>query len=364
MNNIYIAVLSLLLIGTFTQAQTQNHNEERQYITKYDTTFQGIGPELYFLPPPRSKEEILIDAYSQKVPFVDSIQLELQFQDLIRDFRAYEAFPVPGSLLPDDLLDTTKWAEVLNNPNIKYNYSLYVPLLAESAKAYLQNRDICRAIEVLHEALSIQELMENPFDSHEILSNLVHLYHFDGDIDQARYWLNSYYNHSIKKKSTIQQGYAHTLEALIKASQANYNDAENTIIRKAVPLFNRARSIKGKIWAWEKLAKVYQMQDKHAEAQWFLLQARELAEKNNLIEQLAEIEYMLAVSKLLQENYSVAEKEFLNAQVLAQEEQNKILELAITDKLGDIYLLLGQFDEAQSLLNNYWSLRTEIFDKF
>lgn len=362
MSNRYIHLLGLLLIGTFTQAQTQKLNEERQYITKYDITFQGIGPKLYFLPEPRSKEEILIDAYSQKHQFVDSIQHELQFQDLISDFKTYEGIPLHNSLLPNNLLDTAEWTEVLENPNIKYNYSLYVPLLAESAKVYLQNKDICTAIDVLHEALDIQDKMDTPIDPHDILSNLVNLYLFDGDIEQARYWQQSIYNHSVKKKSLIQQAYALTLEAMVKASQENFGDAENTIIRKAVPLFNKSKSVKGKIWAWEKLAKIYQIQDKHAEAQWFLLQARELAEKNNLVEQLAEIEYMLAVSKLLQKNYGVAEKEFLNAQVLAQEEQNKVLELAITDKLGDIYLLLGQFDEAQSLLNNYWSLRYELFD--
>ena len=148
---------------------------------------------------------------------------------------------------------------------------------------------------------------------------------------------------------------------MVQAYQKNFKAAENTIIRRAFPIFNKTKNYTGKVNALINLAKIYQLQNKHTEAQWFLIQARDLATLRRVDNQLPEIEYMLAFSEYVQQNYSVAQREFEKAKSLADEEKNKVLQLAIHDKLGDIYLLQGNFEDAEQELSDYWRLRNELF---
>lgn len=111
------------------------------------------------------------------------------------------------------------------------------------------------------------------------------------------------------------------------------------------------------------MAKIYQLQNKHTEAQWFLIQARDLARRRQLTEDLAEIEYMLASSKFVQKNYKVAKKEFIQADELAKMEDNRLLRLAIVDKLGQIYMSQSDLDEAENALSTYQELRNELFQE-
>jgi len=135
----------------------------------------------------------------------------------------------------------------------------------------------------------------------------------------------------------------------------------STIIRKAIPLLNKAKAYDQKVDAWVALAKIYQWQNKHTEAQWFLIQARDLAVKRNVTNDLAVIEYMLAFSKQVQKNYTVAEQEFIRADKLAQLEQNKLLQLAIADRLGQVYMERNDIPNAENTLRSYQTLRRELF---
>lgn len=352
-----IGIFLLVSIFISASAQENDTNGLQGYIPKYDENFEGIGPEVYLLPAPRSKEELLRDAYLQKVKFTDSIKNALEFQGILNDYRSFNDLPQMRNLLSD----STSWEALLNNVNIQQNPSLYSQLLVEYAKISLNDKNISNALQLLHNALSQSQKSGDLSIMQDIKFNLSSLYLFKGQLDQANFFQQDIYKEAIEKKSQIDQAYALVKKGLIEAHENNYTSAEQTIIRKAIPLFNRSKAYEGKIWAWENLAKIYQMQNRHAEAQWFLLQARDLAKKHGFSNELAEIEYMLAVSKLIQKNYNIAQKEFLNAQKLAKEENNKMLELAIADKLGDIYMILEKYEEAQSYLDDYWDLRSQLF---
>src|SRR5690606_15900848 len=193
--------------------------------------------------------------------------------------------------------------------------------------------------------------------------NLANIYLYDKNIQQAGYFQEAYYNMAVQQKSIIDQANSLLKIALIQAYDKDYRSAENNIIRKAIHLLNRAKAYEQKIIAWQTLARIYQLQNKHTEAQWFLIQARDLANSKNFNEELAEIEYMLAFSKFVQKNYNVAKKEFLQAYELAKSEENKIHQLAIIDKLGQIYMKQSDFNTAETALLYYQYLRTELFNK-
>src|SRR5690606_40122503 len=118
------------------------------------------------------------------------------------------------------------------------------------------------------------------------------LYLYDRNIQQAGYFQEAYYNTAVQQKSIIDQANSLLQIVLIQTHDQDFRSAENNIIRNAVPLLNRAKAYEQKIVAWQTLARIYQIQNKHTEAQWFLIQARDLARSKNFSRELAEIEYM------------------------------------------------------------------------
>src|SRR5690606_665711 len=56
-----LGLLSLILSAEGLHAQSQDDDlDPSGFVNKYDTSFTGIGPKVYTLPAPRSKEEILV----------------------------------------------------------------------------------------------------------------------------------------------------------------------------------------------------------------------------------------------------------------------------------------------------------------
>src|SRR3546814_4488021 len=85
--------------------------------------------------------------------------------------------------------------------------------------------------------------------------------------------------------------------ALVKAKRAEWNEAERDIIRKVVHLFRRARDEAGRASAYSTLAAIYTLQHKYPEAQWFLVQAKTIVDREGIAEQLPEIIFQLAETK-------------------------------------------------------------------
>src|SRR5690606_21855536 len=59
-------------------------------ISKYDSTFSGIGPEVYFLPPPKTEAELLDDRYAEKE--VDSVLVE----EYVERMQYYDRLEMTG----------------------------------------------------------------------------------------------------------------------------------------------------------------------------------------------------------------------------------------------------------------------------
>ena len=57
-------------------------------IKQYDASFKGIGPEVYFLPPPKTANEILADNYADKKSFSKEIARKLLLQRLLLQLRS------------------------------------------------------------------------------------------------------------------------------------------------------------------------------------------------------------------------------------------------------------------------------------
>ena len=360
---------TLIFLGLFigihdVQAQQQDEPlDPAGYVTKYDRSFNGIGPRVYVLPAPRTREELLTDSYKEKIIFQDSIDKALDFQQLVDELRPTSNAPNMQHLLEPEPSSAQEWNLLVEKEIQRENFSGAYGLLHIYAESILKKGDVQGALNLLQSALQHAQKTTHTSDIATIQYNLANVYLFSKNVQQAGYFQEIYYKTAIKREIIHDQANALTKIALIQAYDKDYRSAENNIIRKAIPLINRAKAYDRKIIAWQTLAKIYQLQNKHTEAQWFLIQARDLARRRQLTEDLAEIEYMLASSKFVQKNYKVAKKEFIQADELAKMEDNRLLRLAIVDKLGQIYMSQSDLDEAENALSTYQELRNELFQE-
>ena len=348
------------VVGAFAQSD-EGALDPSGWVTKYDTSFTGIGPQVYVLPPPRSREEVLVDSYQEKKGFYDSIARQLDFQGLLEEYQfTSNANYLEKTYAPFPKIEH-KWDSLITSLEQKNNLPLVAGLSNEYAYRLAQSGNFQKAIQVLQRGLNAAR-QANSGERYVLEHNLANSYVFTGEFKKAANMQEAFLQRATDRRATSDQGNALVRIALVQAYGKAYRAAENMIIRRAFPIFNKNKNHHGKINALITLSKVYQLQNKHTEAQWFLIQARDLGRERKIEEDLPEIEYMLAFSKYVQQNYSVAQAEFEKAKQLAGDEDNRVLQLAISDKLGDIYLWLENYQGAEEELQEYWRLRNELFE--
>lgn len=355
-------MLSILAGGVYEAfAQTKDSIlDPSGYILKYDTSFSGIGPKVYVLPAPRTKKEELTDTYREIIPFQDSIKKAIRYKKFAVDLKPTSNSPHVEHLIQTFHADTLAPDQLLEQLIQENNETVAYGVLNEYAKKSVSEGAAQRATSLLERAIIFASEQGNLHDLSILQANLSTVHILDRDPIKAKKYETEFYSKALKNKNSIDQAESLIRQALILALEKDYLTAENTIIRKAIPLFKRTKFYRGQIRAWEILANIYQMQNKHIEAQWFLIQARDMAQVQQIDSELAEIEYMLGYSKYIQQNYNIAKAEFISAYDLAEKEDNSLLKLAIVEKLGNIYLMQNNIEQADSLLEEYWQLRTRL----
>lgn len=361
--NIYTLTVCLCFVvcSITTMAQTTNQQDPARYILKYDTAFSGVGPTIYFLPLPRSKEDVLVDDLDKLDDFNDAIRQAFLYQDLLKSFAQTANYAEVAEIIKVKAIAAEDWHKVSQDQLDSNNQEVAIGILNALAKQYILKQETDKAELLLTKALDIATQEEKIADIDIVLSNLSSVYFYNKNFLEAGKTEEAYYKAAILEKSIINQGKSLVRIATILAFDKDYNAAESTIIRKAIPLFNKAKDYDSKINAWVKLAKIYQLNNRHPEAQWFLLQAKELSALKNITTYNTDIEYMLGYSKFIQNNLIVSQKELTGALSLAQKEGNKYIELSAIQLLGQISTKQNRMLEAEQFLLSYWKLRNELF---
>ncbi len=361
----YAACFCSILGGVPLSLTAQHSVDFSGYISKYDSTFSGIGPEVYFLPPPKSAEELLDDRYAEKEidsalveAYVDRMhyyhRLKMTGDNAVLakylPFAETQAASVEGKLLTE-----IERFEKLGSINLVGDLQnrLAMEYLAIGADAY--------AIEFFEKAMDTKQRANRMADRDAIGHNLAVTYEYLGQLTEAHTLRDALYERAVETRNADQQGYAMMELAVVKAKQGTAAEAERDIIRKVVPLFRRTRNDEGRIAAYNTLAAIYFLQQKYPEAQWFLLQAKTIADKEGLAGQLPEIIFSLAEVKKQSGNPRVAIEEYKVANGLAQKDNMLGMQLAIQDALGDLYHEAGNYDEAAVALRRYDALKHALF---
>ncbi|UIR55932.1 tetratricopeptide repeat protein [Sphingobacterium sp. SRCM116780] len=353
-----IGIIFASLLGVTSMCFSQDIRKDYTgAIKKYNVDFKGIGPKVYFLPPPKSRTEQLIEIYNSddRKDIGEKINKELQFQRLLLQLRSSLSIGQYQYLINPKPTNTDAWNKLLVKTRQNYDENTNSALLNEAAIFSIKNKELTQAQDYFKNAIKLSKSDES-IAQHNLTSTWLYL----GDFQKAEELAQKQYEYAVGTKNYKDQANAWMHIALARSGLKNYKEAEQNIIRKAIPLYNKAKDYEGKIRAWEYLAQLYFDQNKYTEAQWFLLQAQELSNKKELPNELAEIEYLLGYSKLLDKNFKIAKKEFLEATTLAKKENNRPLELAVLDKLGEVYVHLKDYDEAEKTYQAFLSLKSEL----
>lgn len=355
----FLSTTLLLILGLTAFSQELNKDYTGS-ITQYNSNFTGIGPKVYFLPPPKSKTEQLIELYesNDRKDFAKKIIAELRYNMLLQELKNLKDNG-PGQHLKIPT-DTSAWQELIARAKNQFDHVYTYSLLNAAGLAALEQHLTDQGTAYLQEAITIAAKEKDQQDLPTLLHNLAAVQLYTKEYEKAARTAQEILTRLNKSKNYSEQADAWMQFAMANSGMKNYNVAEPNIIRKAIPLYNKAKNFEGKIIAWQQLAQVYYEQNKYTQAQWFLLQAQQLAKNKNYTADLAEIEYVLASSKLLDNNINIAKKEFLTALILARNEKNKHLELAVLDKLGEVYITLKEYEEAENTYQDFSNLKAEL----
>ena len=361
----YAACFCFFLWGISFDIVAQQRVDFAGYITKYDSTFAGIGPKVYFLPPPPTEEELLDDRYAEKE--IDSVEVE-EYVDRMKYYhrlamtgnggvvskympvREAQASSVEGKLLM-----------AVDRSNTLNDIGLRADVENRLAMEYVALGAFDLAVEFFNKAMQAKQAQGNMAEWELIAHNLAVTYEYLGQLDKAHSLREQLYERAAKAHNNNRQAQALMELAFIKAKQGFTAEAERDIIRKVVPLFRRAKNEAGRASAYRTLAEVYTLQHRYPEAQWFLVQAKSIVDKEGIADQLPEIIFNLAETKKRAGNPRVAIEEYKVADDLAKRDHMMGMQLAIQDALGNLYHQAGDYDGAALALNRYDMLKNVLF---
>lgn len=323
-----------------------------------------IGPIDYTLPPPMSDEEKL------KLELSERIELNIEIPALL--FKTYllpnlkKTGKTEYSSLKEvgGLQSLEGWLLLEIERAMQFNQLNYVADLQNLlACEYFRLGNVENAFNFFERALLLKTELKAANDISLIQFNIGKTYEFIEDYPCALNTFSNVLSHAKKTGNRLDQFYASMHMALIKAKGGSYFEAESDLIHNILPGFKGLRSKageNGRVEAYMVLSQVYLLQERYPETQWFLLQAREIVQNENLIQWLPEIVFNLAQTKKESGNFDIALLEYDLAKEMAEEKDLLVMQLAIQEALGYIYNESGQFKEALEALNRYDSLKNQI----
>src|SRR5690606_12400527 len=295
--------------------------------TKYNKEFSGIGPEVYILPPPKTKQEILQEKYStKKIEKVTLIQLT-------------------------DKLELSDRLKRINNENLP------------AGTLKLLNGDFDEARELFISSLNTYKIEEDIYNQQIVLQNLAILEEQSGNLLTSLEYYDELVNLAKKTKDIQREGLLNLSIALLQAKLGNYSAAHNLIIKRSFPLLQKAKYFPDVVNALNTLAAIKESEEKFTEAKWIYLQAIDVAKIYKDETGLAQSLFNVAKLKTRIGDSILAIPDYKLAKDLAIKYNMNTLLVEIEDSLGDVYLDSGNYTEAALALSSYNTLKSEFINK-
>jgi len=348
-------------IPTLTTAQALHPSDDPH---KYKSNFDGIGPSVYILPPPKTEEELVTEQYAikkQNQHQIDSLLTNLNFKKELKKIHTSPSF------LKDSLRSANEEAQLialLDHYKNEINESYYADWQNNLAIFYLLAGETNKASVLLLESLKTKERLGSIEDQLLVLNNLALLEIKAGNNIQALSLYDQLLEQAKKTRNINNQAKVYVAIAKLEARSGNFSTAHNLIIKNCMPLLQKSKNYSGIVIALNDLASFKEMQEKDTEAKWIYLQAVDVARTHNDEKGLAISFYNLAQLKnrIGDENLSIAD--FKASKDLAIKNEMEDLLVEIHDGLGDAYLKLNEYKAAALALNEYQSLKTNLLNQY
>ncbi len=324
-----------------------------------------IGPIEYFLPPPVDSVLLrrlailannkLIDEGYKKKERDDVLRKEHRNTLLIQQILA----EIETSVTPSESMISTL-AQMLDSSKKDGDIKSQALILNTYAVYHVNKGEADLAVRYFKEALRLKELSKDKAAMSKITVNLAAIFRMLGKYDES-IAVNEYViraNTSIKDRSKAAQAYLNI--AYLKNMQQKHYEAEQAILKKALPLFQSVGDKPGRMECFIKLADIYKVQQRFSEAKWFYLQANLMADilsdsttKVDCLIKLAEVKNAIGDHFLALEDYRKAE-------FLATQNNNSDKLTEIKGEIGETYLKMGNYTAAGTALKEYSQLKDNL----
>lgn len=329
---------------------------------KFNAEFDGIGPRVYIVPPPKTEEEVVTERYALKKQDqhqIDSLLLSLNLKKELKSFNTQN----PPSAAMDSLKKTDEERFLLagihyyqeqEELNIQANWENNLAVF------YILTSHFEQANELLWAASKTKDAIGSIEDQLLVLNNLALLEIKKGNSIQALALYDQLLERAKKTKSIDNQTLAYLAIARLEARLGNFAEAHNLIIKKSMPLLQRSKNYSRIVMALNDLASFKEMQNSDTEAKWIYLQAIDVARIRKDEKGLAISLFNLARLKNRIEDISLAILDYQAAKDLATKYKMEDLLVEIHDGLGDAYLKLHDYKAAAFTLSEYHLLKSDL----
>lgn len=362
-NGLWIYSLALLLflsIGLESKGQTKFNQP-----SKFNEQFSGIGPEVYILPAPKTKEQIIQDQYSDKK------KEQTELISLIDRLHLFEQLKkVDNGKLPEKLINDTAVISREEQVFAAINYYKQISK-PDSVWAWQNHLGIIKLVKGDHEEardLFLQVLKEyeplgNESKNIAILNNLAILENNKGEFDKSLGYYDKLISIAKANRDVLSEGLYTLAVANIVAKLGNYKAAHNLVLTRSFPLLQKSKSYPNIVDALNTLALIKENEEKFVEAKWIYLQAADVATIHQDEKGLAESLFRIAELKNKIGDGVLAIEDYKRAKELASKHRMDALLIEIEDGIGDAYLNMGKYNEAALALNSYNILKVEFINK-
>jgi len=353
-----VLIIFTALWATECLAQTNIHPP-----IKYNKEFSGIGPKVYILPPPRSKEEILQDQYSEKKK--EQAELVQLMNQLKLSNRLKK---IDNGKLPENLVDsmlTDKEAQIIAAINYYKQINKNDSALAwqnHLGTFKLLKGDTDEARKIFTEVLGKYQQLDNISHQQALLHNLAILEEQAGNYIVSLTYYDKLVSLAKNTKDIQNEGLLNLSIAILESKLGNYSAAHNLVIKKSFPLLQKAKYFPDVVKALNTLASIKESEEKFIEAKWIYLQAIDVATIYKDEKGLAQSLFNLAELKVRIGDGALAIADYKLAKDLASKYRMNALSVEIEDGLGDAYLGIGNYIEAVLALNSYKILKVEFIN--
>lgn len=333
---------------------------------KYNTEFDGIGPRVYVIPPPKTDEELLLERYTLKKESQFEIDSLLNTLNLRKELKLTGNSAVPFAL-KDSILnqnDQEKMMMVINHYQIQDLGNPLADWQNSLAVIYTLSAKFDEARALFLKASATKESLGLIDDYLLILNNLALLEIKAGNNNEALNVYDQLLQCALKSKNTNNQVLSYIAMAKLEAKSGDFSAAHNLIVKKGFPLLKRIKNYTGTVNALNELASIKVLEKSETEAKWIYLQAIDVARIHDLQVDLAISLFNLAELKNRIGDIELAIADYSTAKEIAVKNNLEDLLVEIQDGLGDAYLKLNDFKAATLAINEYQLLKTDLLNQY